>query len=131
MKKIDKTYVMRKENGKTVYLHRFIMGTPKGMVTDHINGNTLDNRRKNLRVCTKSENNRNRAGDRNTSSKYKGVSFHKRSRLWHAYINLNGKRKSLGTHKTEKKAAEDDQMSRPATPALAVTSVKVPSPLFW
>lgn len=56
-------YVMRTEtkDGKRakVYLHRFITNPPEGMVVDHINGDGLDNRKENLRICTTSENQRN------------------------------------------------------------------------
>ena len=45
---------------KTIYLHRFIANTPKGMETDHINQNKLDNRRENLRICTSSQNRTNK-----------------------------------------------------------------------
>lgn len=53
---------IRLEDGKqhTLLMHRFIMNPPPDMQIDHINGNTLDNRRKNLRICTRSENQRNR-----------------------------------------------------------------------
>jgi hypothetical protein len=47
-------------NGKKIYLHRYIMGQPKGFVVDHLNQQTLDNRRENLRVCTQKENIQNR-----------------------------------------------------------------------
>lgn len=79
--------------GKRFYLHRFIMNAPKGMVVDHINRLREDNRRSNLRICTKSQNNRN--------SSCKGYYFNKRYGKWQAYIALDGKRKSLGTFENE------------------------------
>lgn len=51
----------------------------KGMHVDHINGNTLDNRRANLRLVTPTQNARNKAPHKNTSSKYVGVYLNKRS----------------------------------------------------
>lgn len=58
---------------KRVYLHRMVMGVddPK-LVVDHINGNTLDNSKKNLRICSIAENNCNRTNSRNATG-YKGV----------------------------------------------------------
>ena len=44
---------------KTMYMHRFIMNPPSDMQVDHINGDGLDNRRVNLRVCTQSQNLKN------------------------------------------------------------------------
>ena len=61
-------------NGKhrSIRMHNYLMRPPKGMVVDHINGDPLDNRRENLRICTMQENLRNR--DRSIGqSKYKGV----------------------------------------------------------
>lgn len=59
---------------------------PKGMVIDHINHNTLDNRKSNLRLVTEQQNRWNRPSTRNSSSKYKGVSLEKgrgfRVQLW-------------------------------------------------
>ena len=43
-------------NSKREMLHRLIVNCPKGKVVDHINGNTLDNRKENLRICSKLEN---------------------------------------------------------------------------
>lgn len=56
-------------------LHRYIMGCSKndGKTVDHINGDTLDNRKCNLRICTKGENNRNKKCAKNNNTGYKGV----------------------------------------------------------
>ena len=48
--------------GELVSMHREIMGFPIGMDIDHIDGNTLNNQKKNLRICTRAENLRNRKG---------------------------------------------------------------------
>ena len=80
-------------NGKNelILMHRLIANTPKGLDTDHINGNRLDNRRKNLRICDTSENTRNRGIDKNNTSGYRGVSWHKRIRKWQSRITVYGK----------------------------------------
>jgi len=54
-------------------MHRIIMDPPKGMDIDHINGNTLDNRKENLRICTRSQNSQNKKLRRDSASCYKGV----------------------------------------------------------
>lgn len=54
-----KIYVSRSVKEKKVYLHRFIMNCPDGFCIDHINGNPLDNRKQNLRICSFRENARN------------------------------------------------------------------------
>lgn len=60
----DTGYAVRrnKSEGGTVRLHRLVVDAPEGMVVDHLNGNKLDNRASNLRVCTQAENARNRKG---------------------------------------------------------------------
>lgn len=102
-------YAVREEwnggNKKRFRMHREINKTPKGMDTDHINGNRLDNRRDNLRTCTRSKNLQNaRVRDSNRTG-YKGVAIHKASGLYHAYINVDGKQISLKYHKTPEDAA--------------------------
>lgn len=71
-------FLGRDEDGKqksiTVKMHRFIMGTQKGKDTDHINGDRLDNRRNNLRVCEHKDNQRNMKMHKDNTSGYKGVS---------------------------------------------------------
>lgn len=61
----------------TLLLSRFIMNCPKGMVVDHINHNTLDNRRCNLRICTFKENIYNLKLRKSSKYGYKGISFKK------------------------------------------------------
>lgn len=89
----------------TVLMHRVITGAAKGTEVDHANQNTLDNRKANLRVCTASENARNRGKTARNTSGYKGVSFDKRTGKWDARIGLNGKRRHLGYFDTALEAA--------------------------
>ena len=79
-----------------IRMHREIMNTPNGMETDHINGNSLDNRKENLRVCTHSENMHNRKVRTHISSGYKGVHWHRHNKKWEAYIRIHSKRIFLG-----------------------------------
>ena len=98
----------RHENSnETIYMHREIMGFKKGDTrhVDHINHNPLDNRRINLRCCTRSQNLMNSIKRKGTSSVYKGVSWFNASRKWKAYIKINTKQKYLGLFETETAAA--------------------------
>lgn len=72
---------------------------------DHINGNPLDNRPANLRVCTQAENTFNRGKNKKGSSKYKGVGWHKKAGKWAAQIQANGIKHHLGVFETEAEAA--------------------------
>lgn len=66
-----------------VLMHRVITGAPKGMDVDHINHDTFDNRRANLRVCTRAENNINRKGaNRGAKSPYRGVGWSSCRQAW-------------------------------------------------
>jgi len=94
---------------KVEKMHRLIMKPPKGYEIDHINGDGLDNRRSNLRLCTRSENMMNRRkGPGNCTSQYKGVYKHDRpsyQRCFQSHIFVNKKLKILGYFYTEKEAA--------------------------
>lgn len=96
-----RTYI----NGKWITMHKLIMDTPPGKEVDHINCNKLDNRKINLRIVTKSQNNMNRKPYKNSSSKFKGVFWDKNLKKWRAYITLNKKRKWLGSFNSEEEAA--------------------------
>ena len=87
----------------TEQMHVIIMGKRPGMQIDHANGNTLDNRRSNLRHATLSQNRANRRRRKEFSSKYKGV--HRHGDRWTSTICLNGEHFHLGRFKTQEEAA--------------------------
>lgn len=90
-------------DGQKQYLHRVIMQPPPGLVVDHINGDTTDNRRINLRMCKNVVNSCNTKKQVNgVTSKYKGVSFYKRDGTWE--VNVAGE--YFGRYATERRAAE-------------------------
>lgn len=93
---------------KLLYLHRLLMKLQWGdkRVVDHINGNPLDNRKANLRVCTTPQNVRNRGKNSNNTSGYKGVSWDKEKKKWSANIWLNNKSYFIGYYKTAKEASK-------------------------
>lgn len=92
-------------------LHHYVVGKPfKGYCVDHINGNTLDNRRENLRVTTYRENRFNSEAMRSglVKSRFIGVSYHANttSKNWQAQTRKNGKKISLGYFSTEREASQ-------------------------
>lgn len=93
---------------KGIFLHNWIMQVPEGKVVDHINGDGLDCRRINMRICLPAENKRNNGKwSSKTSSQFKGVHYAPRYRLkWAAAIGVNRKTIHLGRFKTEIEAAK-------------------------
>lgn len=85
-------------------MHRILTGAQPGQYVDHINGNTLDNRMSNLRVCTNAENIRNMRV-RPGSSRFKGVYLTNQRLPWRAQIEANYKKHNLGNYLTEEEAA--------------------------
>lgn len=85
---LDKGYAYGYVKEKHVYMHSLILQTPKGMFSDHINRNRLDNRRENLRIVSHAENNKNRT--------FTGVYFDKTKKRF--YIQI--KHKTIGRAKT-------------------------------
>lgn len=92
-------YAARKDKGKIIMMHRIINQTPIGMETDHINHNTLDNRRNNLRTVTHSKNQMNREINSNNVSGKSGVCWIDRFKKWVVHININKKKTTLGYYK--------------------------------
>ena len=99
-------YVCGNVQGRRTYLHRFLTGTDDpSLIVDHINNDTLDNRKNNLRVVTKQQNNQNASPQKRSSSSYKGVSWHKGKQKWQARITHKGQRIYLGNYDSEHDAA--------------------------
>ena len=85
-------------------MHRRITDAPKGRDVDHVNHNRLDNRKSNLRVCSRSQNNYNRRINSNNTSGYKGVTWNKGCARWQAQMRINGVLKNLGYFETSEEA---------------------------
>lgn len=106
----ERLYVSREErhNGKVrrIYLHRFLLGVLPGEEVDHVDGDSLNNQRGNLRKATSFQQKANlgkRLGE--TTSRYKGVHYDRRRNCWRAEANANGKRLRFGPFSTEEEAA--------------------------
>lgn len=95
----------------TLRMHRVILKLPPAVFdrekreVDHIDGNTLNNKKENLRIVTHQQNCWNSKKIKDSISPYKGVCFDCRRSLWYSRIRFNGKNKFLGYFKTEKEAA--------------------------
>ena len=92
-------------HGKMILLHRFLTNCPKGLVVDHIDHNTLNDRQSNLRVCTQQQNLYN-SRPKGKSSKYKGVCRDKAKKRWVVYVRYNGRNIFVGRFKDEIEAAK-------------------------
>ena len=97
--KKDKTfYAKTSKDGRSIAMHRILLEAKKGQLVDHVNGNGLDNRRKNLRFCTYQENARNFRGlPKHNSSGAVGVYWNKKDKKWRAQIKKKGKLSYLGS----------------------------------
>ena len=78
-----------------IFMHRLIMSATDDELVDHIKHKKYDNRKSELRLATFSQNSINRRKQSNNTSGITGVSYHKASKKWFAYIKLNGKQKRL------------------------------------
>lgn len=90
---------------KTILMHQLILPTKYGFITDHIDGDGLNNKRSNLRYATKGQNMFNSKKRKGCSSQYRGVSFVKGSGKWQSNIRVDGKNIHLGTYQSEDSAA--------------------------
>lgn len=92
-------YAIRNVGNTTQRMHRLLLNPPKGMDVDHKNGFGLDNRRTNIWVCTRSQNQMNRKSGSNSSG-VPGVHWRKRSKRYEVDITLNRKNIYIGFFRT-------------------------------
>ncbi len=97
-------YAQTNYKNKNIKLHRLITNCPEDKMIDHINRNTLDNRRCNIRICTNSENQQNKNKYINNISGFIGVNWHKNNKCWQASIRVYKKLLHLGSFKTKEEA---------------------------
>lgn len=98
---------------RSVLLHRVLLDAKPGEYVDHINGDRLDNRRANLRLCTNRQNGQNQAGrPTQRKSSYKGVYKHAQHQPpFQAYLQIDGRRRSAGYYTSEEGAARAYDMA--------------------
>ncbi|MDP2218517.1 MAG: AP2 domain-containing protein [Methanolobus sp.] len=89
----------------TIAMHQELLNTPCNMMSDHIDGNGLNNQKKNLRICSIHQNAFNRKVPLTSRSGYKGVCWHKLAKKWIAQIKHNYRMRHLGYHSSRELAA--------------------------
>ena len=95
----------RREGKSNIKMHRTVIGAKRGQTVDHINGDTLDNRRCNLRIVTARESALNRGMQKHNTSGYRGVACRADRSRWTAQIAVGGKQVHLGYFDTAEDAA--------------------------
>lgn len=99
-------YAVAMIDGKRAALHRLVLGSPVGEDVDHINGDRLDNRKNNLRICSRAQNNFNRGLTDKNRTGYKGVYYHKAAKKFAARIQFMRKSYHLGLFNSKLDAAD-------------------------
>lgn len=100
-----KRVISERSKPKTIMMHRLINNTSHNMITDHIDGNKLNNQKYNLRTVTRTQNIYNRGSFKRSTSKYKGVCWFKRDNKWRTSITKDRKQYHLGLYTVEEDAA--------------------------
>lgn len=93
-------------NNKQIFLHRYLLDCPKNLVVDHINGNTLDNRRTNLRIVSHEYNCFNLHRNTRNTSGHRGISYVQKENRWKVKCRFNKTDYYIGRYKTLEEAIE-------------------------
>lgn len=107
----DRGYAVRNDKGKKIYLHSMLIARRQGFVIDHINKNSLDNRRSNLRLATISSNIRNGTLRKNNKSGFLGVSWDRFYKKWVSQIMVKRKHIFLGRYSDLKEAIKARELA--------------------
>lgn len=101
---VGRFYIRLDKHNKKYLIHRIIMNAPKGMDVDHVNHNTLDNRRDNLRICSRQQNLWNAVNKKKYG--FKGIKERKNKKdtKYEVGFRINGKFTRLGSFDTEEAA---------------------------
>ena len=100
-------YAIRTIAKKNIGMHRVILNAVESIYhVDHIDGDTLNNQKSNLRLCTNSENRRNQKLNKKSTTGYKGVSIRKINNTYRSQIKFNSKTICIGHYKTAIEAAK-------------------------
>lgn len=89
-------YAIKSQNYTTISMHKFMLGEIPGKEIDHINGNKLDNRKSNLRFCTRRQNQYNAKPKNTNKSGFKGISWDSTHKKWRAALSVAGRCKFIG-----------------------------------
>lgn len=103
---------MTSRDKKQVYLHRVITGAKAGQIVDHINGDRLDNRKRNLRLVTPAQNNWNQRKHKNNTSGFSGVFLQRKTNKFEAAIKHRTHSRHLGTFDNPYEAAVSYDMAK-------------------
>lgn len=97
-------YALTARKRVKIQIHRLLMKPPADMQVDHINGNPLDNRKSNLRLCTAAQNAKNRRVNKTSATGFRGVYYETRLKQYRAYMYVDGRRMHLGLARTPEAA---------------------------
>lgn len=128
-KEDGRVYAQARMGARRFFLHRWLLDEPAGLLVDHIDGNSLDNRRANLRTCLHHENSHNRKSGPTSLSGFIGVQKYAIPGKYRAMLRYNGARLHLGIYDDPEHAARvRDHVARRLVGPFAVCNFPAGAP---